>query len=180
MAALTARNLQKSHTKKPTKPTEWTIRRPSVGQKIQNNMLPRTRPKARGPDGLEQVEHLLCKHAVIAPKSLNRRLLTVQTPLQIGLRKIKYFVEVWTNTPKNGLDSSERAPPETTTLACFSAIGGCVGIQMISSARNDPSLAHVAQDVFAGQGVPCDSPRRGARPIHVSVLIRVGWCPPPN
>jgi len=68
-------------------------------------------------------EHLLCKHAVISPKSLNRRLLTVQTPLQIGLliglRKIKYFVEVWTNTPKNGLDSSERAPPETTTLACF-------------------------------------------------------------
>src|SRR6266403_636197 len=72
-------------------------------------------------------EHLLCKHAVISPKSLNRRLLTVQTPLQIGLliglRKIKYFVEVWTNTPKNELDSSERAPPETTTLACFSAIG---------------------------------------------------------
>ena len=57
---MTARNLQKSHTKKPTKPTEWTIRRPSVGQKIQNNMLPRTRPKARGSDGLEQVEHLLC------------------------------------------------------------------------------------------------------------------------
>ncbi len=36
-AALKARNLQKSHTKKPTKPTEWTIRRPSVGQEIGNN-----------------------------------------------------------------------------------------------------------------------------------------------
>ncbi len=29
-------------------------------------------------------EHLLCKHAIISPKS-NRRPLTVQTPLQIGL-----------------------------------------------------------------------------------------------
>jgi len=27
------RLIQKSHTKKPAKPTEWTIRRPSVGQK---------------------------------------------------------------------------------------------------------------------------------------------------
>src|SRR5437764_1092334 len=30
-------------------------------------------------------EHLLCKHAVISPKSLTRRLLTVQTPLLVGL-----------------------------------------------------------------------------------------------
>ena len=30
-------------------------------------------------------EHLLCKHAVISSKSLNRRLLTVQTPLLVGL-----------------------------------------------------------------------------------------------
>src|SRR6267378_3289199 len=30
-------------------------------------------------------EHLLCKHAVISPKPLNRRLLTVQTPLLVGL-----------------------------------------------------------------------------------------------
>src|SRR6266852_5891058 len=30
-------------------------------------------------------EHLLCKHAFISPKSLNRRLLTVQTPLLVGL-----------------------------------------------------------------------------------------------
>ena len=29
-------------------------------------------------------EHLLCKHVVISPK-LNRRILTVQTPLQVGL-----------------------------------------------------------------------------------------------
>jgi hypothetical protein len=83
-AALTARNLQKSHTKKPTKPTKWTVRRLSVGQKIGNNM-PRARPKTRGSVGLEQVEHLLCEHAVISPKSLNRRLLTVQTPLLVGL-----------------------------------------------------------------------------------------------
>src|SRR6266566_170209 len=51
-AALKVRNLQKSHTKKPTKPTEWTIRRPSVGQKIGNNM-PCTRRKARGSDAIE-------------------------------------------------------------------------------------------------------------------------------
>src|SRR2546429_5163496 len=50
-AALKVRNLQKSHTKKPTKPTEWTIRRPSVGQKIGNNM-PCTRRKARGSDAI--------------------------------------------------------------------------------------------------------------------------------
>jgi hypothetical protein len=30
-------------------------------------------------------EHLLCKHAFISPKSLNRRLLIVQTPLLVGL-----------------------------------------------------------------------------------------------
>jgi hypothetical protein len=30
-------------------------------------------------------EHLLCKHAFISPKSLNRRHFTVQIPLQIGL-----------------------------------------------------------------------------------------------
>ena len=50
-AALKARNLQKSYTKKSAKPTEWTIRRPSVGQKIGNNM-PCTRPKARGSDAI--------------------------------------------------------------------------------------------------------------------------------
>src|SRR5260370_19211589 len=50
-AALKARNLQKSHTKKPTKPTEWTIRRPSVGQKIGNNMQC-TLPKARCSDAI--------------------------------------------------------------------------------------------------------------------------------
>jgi hypothetical protein len=30
-------------------------------------------------------EHLLCKHVFISPKSLNRRLLTVQNPLLVGL-----------------------------------------------------------------------------------------------
>src|ERR1700730_15791234 len=30
-------------------------------------------------------EHLLCKHAFISPKSLNRRHFTVQIPLQVGL-----------------------------------------------------------------------------------------------
>jgi hypothetical protein len=30
-------------------------------------------------------EHLLCKHAFISRKSLNRRLLIVQTPLLVGL-----------------------------------------------------------------------------------------------
>ena len=30
-------------------------------------------------------EHLLCKHAFISPKSLNRRVLIVQTPLLVGL-----------------------------------------------------------------------------------------------
>ena len=30
-------------------------------------------------------EHLLCKHAFISPKSLNRRLFTVQNPLLVGL-----------------------------------------------------------------------------------------------
>ena len=30
-------------------------------------------------------EHLLCKHAFLSPKALNRRLFTVQNPLLIGL-----------------------------------------------------------------------------------------------
>ena len=39
-------------------------------------------------------EHLLCKHAVISPKSLNRRLLTVQTPLLVGLLSGLHKVKV--------------------------------------------------------------------------------------
>jgi hypothetical protein len=35
--------------------------------------------------GVKLGEHLLCKHAFISPKSLNRRLLTVQTSLLVGL-----------------------------------------------------------------------------------------------
>jgi hypothetical protein len=52
-------------------------------------------------------EHLLCKHAFISPKSLNRRLLTVQNPLLvgllIGLHNVKVLVQVWVwaNTQKN-------------------------------------------------------------------------------
>jgi len=56
-------------------------------------------------------EHLLCKHVFISPKSLNRRLLTVQNPLLVGLlsglHNVKVFVQVWANTPKDGLDGSE-------------------------------------------------------------------------
>src|SRR6266568_1135924 len=48
-------------------------------------------------------EHLLCKHAVISSNSLNRRLLIVQNPLLvgllIGLQTIRYFVQIWTDTP---------------------------------------------------------------------------------
>jgi len=52
-------------------------------------------------------EHLLCKHAFISPQSFYRRLLTVQNPLLVGLHNVKVLVQVWANTPKNGLDWSE-------------------------------------------------------------------------
>src|ERR1700736_5390756 len=51
-------------------------------------------------------EHLLCKHAFISPKSLNRRLFTVQTPLQIGLliglQKVRVL---WGSLKHGGLDA---------------------------------------------------------------------------
>src|SRR5437667_1238916 len=70
-------------------------------------------------------EHLLCKHAFISPKSLNRRLLTVQTPLLVGLLiglqviRIRIRCPSWTNTSKNGLDSSSANTTGRTTRACF-------------------------------------------------------------
>jgi hypothetical protein len=92
-----------------------------------------TRPKARGSDGLEQVEHLLCKHAVISPKPLNRRLLTVQTPLQVGLLNGLHTIirvrcpsldkhsEKWTR-----FEASEHN--RKNDLGLLSAIAGCVRI----------------------------------------------------
>ena len=53
-------------------------------------------------------EHLLCKHAFISPKSLNRRLLLVQTPLLVGLlnglHMIKDTLSEFGQTLTNGLD----------------------------------------------------------------------------
>src|SRR5207244_9696352 len=74
-------------------------------------------------------EHLLCKHVFISPKSLNRRLLTVQTPLLVGLlaglHKIKVTMSRLRQTlRKNGrreqtsdasrsVTSSENTPART-------------------------------------------------------------------
>jgi len=73
-------------------------------------------------------EHLLCKHAFNSPKSLNRRFLSVQNPLLVGLlnglQMIKdYVVQVWTNTLINGTRfvSSERYRKNDPGL--LSAIG---------------------------------------------------------
>jgi hypothetical protein len=55
-------------------------------------------------------EHLLCKHVFISPKSLNRRLLIVQTPLlvglPIGLQIFKDTLSKFGQTLTKGLDSS--------------------------------------------------------------------------
>lgn len=57
-------------------------------------------------------ENVLCKHAFISPKSLNRRLFTVQTPLQvgllIGLQKVRAFCD---SMKHGGLDSRESIRP---------------------------------------------------------------------
>jgi len=72
-------------------------------------------------------EHLLCKHAFISPKSLNRRLFTVQNPLlvglPIGLQKVRVFCD---SMKHGGLDAREniravslraaRGCPEQATL----------------------------------------------------------------
>ena len=72
-------------------------------------------------------EHLLCKHVFISPKSLNRRLLTVQNPLLvgllIGLHNIKVLVQAWPNTTENGLDSS-RSVPENTAARTLERVSG--------------------------------------------------------
>jgi hypothetical protein len=55
-------------------------------------------------------EHLLCKHVFISSKSLNRRHLTVQNPLLvgllIGLQILKNTLSKFGQTLTNGLDSS--------------------------------------------------------------------------
>ncbi len=53
------------------------------------------------------VEHLLCKHAFISPKSLNRRLFTVQNPLQIGL-----LIGLQNNTGHGGRSRGSLSRPE--------------------------------------------------------------------
>ena len=62
-------------------------------------------------------EHLLCKHAVISPKSLNRRLLTVQTPLLvgllIGLHKIKVMSRLGQTLRKNGRRELAQLPRQS-------------------------------------------------------------------
>src|SRR6266480_6185207 len=76
-------------------------------------------------------EHLLCKHAVISPKPLNRRLLTVQTPLLagllIGLQIIRIrcpsldkYSEKWTRLEFN--EHNRKNDP-----GLLSAIAGCIG-----------------------------------------------------
>jgi hypothetical protein len=71
--------------------------------------------------------HLLCKHAFISPKSLNRRLFTVQTPLQIGLLiGLQKATEFCDSMKHDGLDPREtiravslhaaRRCPEQATL----------------------------------------------------------------
>src|SRR6266576_1896196 len=72
-------------------------------------------------------EHLLCKHAVISPKSLNRRLLTVQTPsvswaTNWATQNKGYFVQARTDTQKNGRreqtsDASRSVTSPENTLA---------------------------------------------------------------
>jgi hypothetical protein len=53
-------------------------------------------------------EHLLCKHAFISSKSLNRRLFKVQTPLQVGLLIGLQKVRVLCDSMKHGgLDARE-------------------------------------------------------------------------
>ena len=54
-------------------------------------------------------DNMFCKHAFLSPKSLNRRLFTVQTPLQvglpIGLQKVRAFCD---SMKHGGLDARER------------------------------------------------------------------------
>jgi hypothetical protein len=68
-------------------------------------------------------EHLLCKHAFISPKPLNRRLFTVQTPLLvgllIGLRKIRVRCPSLDKHSENGLDLSRMSTTEERPRLAF-------------------------------------------------------------
>jgi hypothetical protein len=74
--------------------------------------------------------HLLCKHAFISPKSLNRRLFTVQNPLlvglPIGLQKV------------NALCTSLGKPPEK-----------CIRVEQALYWKNDLSLSFSWRDSLA-------------------------------
>ena len=64
-------------------------------------------------------DNMFCKHAFISPKSLNRRLFTVHTPLQtgllIGLQKVRAFCD---SMKHSGLDAREGIRAVSLRLAC--------------------------------------------------------------
>ena len=55
-----------------------------------------------GSRAVSLAENVLCKHAFISPKSLNRRLFTVQIPLQIGLPSGLQKVRIFCDSMKHG------------------------------------------------------------------------------
>jgi hypothetical protein len=75
------------------------------------------------PSNRSAVEHMLCKHAFISPKSLNRHLFLVQNPRQVGLligllKKGDIQSQFGQTNPENGLDSSEHYRKQTSEPSC--------------------------------------------------------------
>ena len=98
-------------------------------ERVGHHSHPFTHPKYQhsGSRAVSLTENVLCNYAFISPKPLNRRLFTVQTPLQlgllIGLQKVRAFCD---SMKQGGLDAREsiravslraaRGCPEQATL----------------------------------------------------------------
>src|SRR6266481_3224342 len=94
-------------------------------------------------------EHLLCKHAVISPKSLNRRHLTVQTPLLVGLLiglqtirircpRLYGHSEKW--TPRTSDASRSVTPPENMPARTLQRVSGPLQHQSASRCNGPQSF----------------------------------------
>jgi hypothetical protein len=116
--------------------------------------IPSTLSGQRGCEPRFLGEHLLCKHAVISSKSLNRRLLIVQTPLQVGLLTglqiltkdtLSKFGQTlrkkWTR-----FESNEHY--RRTTSACSSAIGEATRGVIQNPKHDGPEIRKSFRAVF--------------------------------
>ena len=94
--------------------------------------------------------HLLCKYAVISPKSLNRRLLTVQIPLVVGLLtgQHKRLPQTLRKNGRRELTSDASrsvTSPENTPARTLQRVSGPFSINTLPEAISQSPVAGICQ-----------------------------------